>query len=166
MITATPCSDSDSQDIFLAGSFACPLVFRTYFTLFERTSPSQVKLDLEARVLHSFGISNHPHFFVYKDEGGEIFYLTLIDFDNRVELQVYGIHECGPSITKQLRDLLERRIMLIGVELLSSVLTKNPHYKWRQGDLQYVSNFHSAWNNLSQDVVQQDCKWDPTGPPE
>lgn len=151
-------ADVTTFDLFPRGSFGCPLVFRTVFDLFHRaaTNPAQVVRELEAKVLHSFAISNRPDFFVYKDEEGEIFYMRLNDTETQVELLVYGIDDPGPSITEQLCDLLRRRIMLIGVDLLSSVLTKNPHYKWREGDLEFVQSFEAKWKQLGQESGRSD----------
>ena len=142
-----------SNSRFVSGSFSCPIVFRTDFDLYHRcaTNPSQVAHKLEATVLHSFAVSNRPGVFVYKDESGAIFYMNVkpigsgIDGDGKVELIVRGIHEPGPSVTNQLRKLLQRRILQIAADMLSSVLTKNPHFHWKTTDVDFIRSFESDW---------------------
>jgi hypothetical protein len=138
------------------GAFSCPIVFRTIFDLFHRcaANPSQVARTLEATVLHSFAVSNRSGVFVYKDEVGAIFYMTLqakgsgIDADGQVELLVHGIHEPGPSVTMQLRVLLQKRLFLIAVDMLSVVLTKNPHFNWKRADIEFLRSFEKDWTSL------------------
>jgi hypothetical protein len=119
--------------------------------------PGQVARTLEATVLHNFAVSNRPGIFVYKDETEAIFYMTIeprgtgIDADGRVELLVYGVSKPGPSVTEQLRVLLQRRLLLIAVDMLSSVLTKNPHFKWKQADIKFLRSFEQEWKKLEED---------------
>jgi hypothetical protein len=141
---------------FVPGIFRCPIVFRKLFGLYHRaaTNPGQVARTLEATVLHNFAVSNRSGIFVYKDETGAIFYMKIeprgsgIDSDGHVELLVYGVKKPGPSVTEQLRVLLQRRLLLIGVDMLSSVLTKNPHFKWKQADFLFLRSFDSEWRKL------------------
>ena len=131
---------------------------------------------LEATVLHSFAVSNRRGIFVYKDETGSIFYMSLrasggAEADGKVELLVHGVHEPGPSVTMQLRMLLQRRLLLIAVDMLSSVLTKNPHFNWKQADLDFLRDYEKDWTSLEeeksetckQDFVYEfpDCVYDP-----
>lgn len=155
---------NDSQNVpkiggetpFVAGVFHCPTLFRTTFELFHRcaASPLQVARTLEATVLHIFAVSNRMRVFVYKDEKGSIFYMTLsargggTDPDGVIELLVHGIDEPGPSVTKQLRGLLQKRLHSIAVEMLSNVLTKNPRYLWKQADINFVLSFEEVWSRL------------------
>jgi hypothetical protein len=137
-------------------------VFRTVFQLFHRcaTNPTQVARTLEATVLHSFAVSNRGGVFVYKDETGAIFYMTVqaigsgVDTDGKVELLVHGVREPGPSVTMQLRMLLQRRILQIAVDMLSAVLTKNPHFNWKQADLDFLSSFETDWKSLDDESVE------------
>lgn len=141
---------------FMPGVFKCPIVFRKLFGLYHRaaTNPGQVARTLEATVLHNFAVSNRPGIFVYKDETGAIFYMKIeprgsgIDSDGQVELLVYGIRKPGPSVTEQLSVLLQRRLLLIGADMLSSVLTKNPHFKWKPADFQFLRSFDSEWREI------------------
>ena len=141
---------------FPPGIFKCPIVFCKLFGLYHRaaTNPGQVARTLEATVLHNFAVSNRPGIFVYKDETGAIFYMKIeprgsgIDSDGQVELLVYGVKKPGPSVTEQLSVLLQRRLLLIGVDMLSSVLTKNPHFKWKQADFLFLRSFDSEWKKL------------------
>lgn len=148
-------------DRFKSGCFKCPVVFRSEFVMYKRcaANPSQVARTLEGTQLHSFAVSNRRSLFVYKDESGAIFYMhletlkdTKIDDDGKVALLVYGVNPPGPSITLQLRSLLQRKILLIGVDMLASVLTKNPHYLWRQSDLNFMNSFEKDWANLDEEV--------------
>lgn len=156
--------EDESQLHFHPGSFACPVVFRTLFELFHRcaTSPGQVARTLEATVLHSFAVSNRSGIFVYKDEVGGIFYMSLeargsgIDGDGQVELLVHGIKKPGPSVTQQLNVLLQRRLLLIAVEMLSSVLTKNPHFRVGAADLDFLRSFDHEWMKLANEKGQTD----------
>lgn len=151
---------------FYPGVFKCPLVFRTVFDLYHRcaTNPNQVARTLEGTVLHSFAVSNRRGIFVYKDETGAIFYLSLQatsggnDNDGKIQLLVHGVHEPGPSVTMQLRMLLQRRLLLIAVDMLSSVLTKNPHFNWKQADLDFIRSFETEWTSLEEtsETSQQD----------
>ena len=94
---------------------------------------------------------------MYKDEENQIFYMKLeprgsgIDADGQVELLVYGIDEPGPSVTEQLRRLLQRRLLLIAVDQLSNVLTKNPHFKWKPFDFDFLRSFENEWKQLEEE---------------
>ncbi len=164
---AHPMGDTESEtsgtEKFAPGTFSCPIVFRKVFGLFHRaaTNPGQVARTLEATVLHNFAVSNRPGIFVYKDESGAIFYMKIeprgsgIDSDGQVELLVYGVKKPGPSVTEQLRVLLQRRLLSIGVDMLSSVLTKNPHFKWKQADFMFLRSFYDEWRELEDEDTEE-----------
>ena len=150
--------DEELQDSpFHQGLFACPTVFRTTFELFHRcaTNPEQVSRTLEATVLHNFSVSNRRGFFVYKDEDGSVYYMKLVttggglEPDGRIELVVQGLDHPGLSVTKQLRELLQRRLHSIAVDMLSAVLTKNPRYYWKPADTRFVRTFEAEWSMLN-----------------
>lgn len=151
--------DRRDSSLFYPGLFDCPVVFRTAFDLFHRcaTNPTHVARTLEATVLQIFGVSNRRHFFVYKDETGSIFYMTLlatgggVEADGTIELLVHGVYEPGPSVTRQLKKLLQKRLLIIAIDMLSSVLTKNPLYNWRDADFAFVRNFREEWLSLLED---------------
>ena len=152
-------SETSVANRFAPGVFQCPIVFCTLFGLYHRaaTNPGQVARTLEATVLHNFAVSNRSGIFVYKDETGSLFYMKIeprgsgIDCDGQVELLVYGVKKPGPSVTEQLRVLLQRRLLLIGVDMLSSVLTKNPHFKWKPADFLFLRSFDSEWKKLQKE---------------
>ena len=156
-------NENEMEENFTPGIFNCPVVFCKLFDLFHRaaTNPGQVARNLEATVLHNFAVSNRSGIFVYKDETGAIFYMKIeprgsgIDSDGMVELLVYGVKKPGPSVTEQLRVLLQRRLLLIGVDLLSSVLTKNPHFKWKQADFLFLKSFDDEWKKLEEEKVDK-----------
>lgn len=153
--------------LFHDGLFCCPIVYRTSFELFHRcaANPALVARTLEATVLHIFAVSNRRHVFVYKDESGAVFYMSLLvregvaeveanvgtDGDAQIELLVCGVEDPGLSITQQLRKLLQKRLLLIAVDMLSSVLTKNPHYHWRISDISFIRSFQAHWDDLEND---------------
>ena len=137
--------------MFTPGSYACPVKFKTSFSLYERCLPAQVVLSLEASVLHSFAVSNRRGVFVYKDESESIFYMKLKavsgddDASDSVELLVYGLRQPGPSVTVQLSRLLQRKVHMLAVDALSTVLTKNPHLKWKTSDLLFLRSFEKSY---------------------
>lgn len=164
-----PASETLSAGLFIEGPFhdglfSCPIVYRASFELFHRcaANPAQVARSLEATVMHIFAVSNRRQVFVYKDESGSVFYMRLLfrqgvtdtvlhsgtDGEAQIELLVYGIEDPGPSITQQLRKLLQKRLLLIAVDMLSSVLTKNPQYHWRQPDIIFIRSFQAHWNDI------------------
>lgn len=143
---------------FYSGLFRCPIVFRTSFDLFHircASNPTQVARTLEATVLHIFAVSNRRHVFVYKDEAGSIFYMNLepegggVEADGKIHLLVHGIDKPGPSVTTQLTGLLKKRLLLIAVDTLGSVITKNPRYSWKRADLRFVESFEKEWLKLN-----------------
>jgi len=149
---------------FYDGVFSCPIVYRTSFKLYHRcaTNPKKVCRALEAAVLHIFAVSNRQKSYVYKDESGAVFYLGLsvkegskgadendgTEKEAQIELLVYGVDKPGPSVTVQLAELLQKKLLTIAVDMLSAVLTKNPQYHWRQTDIDFVRSFDEAWNSL------------------
>ncbi|KAG7353587.1 hypothetical protein IV203_002942 [Nitzschia inconspicua] len=151
-----PSAKNEDGPVFRPGVFSCPVVFQTVFDLYQRaaTNPTQVARTLEATVLHNFAVSNRSGISVYKDESGAIFYMEIqpkgngIDTEGQVELLVYGLGDPGPSVTSQLRVLLQRRLLLIAVDMLSNVLTKNPHFKWKKADFAFLRSFEKEWVKL------------------
>lgn len=73
-----------------------------------------------------------------------------VEPDGQIDLLVFGIHEPGPSITTQLTQLLQRRLLLIAVDMLSAVLTKNPHFHWKRADLNFILSFEEEWRSLDE----------------
>lgn len=149
---------------FHDGVFSCPIVYRTSFELYHRcaTNPEKVARALEATVLHIFAVSNRRKSYVYKDESGAVFYLGLsvsegskgaegndgTEREAQIELLVHGVDKPGPSVTVQLVELLQKKLLTIAVDMLSAVLTKNPQYHWRRTDIDFVRSFETAWNSL------------------
>lgn len=137
--------------MFSPGSFGCPVKFKTSFTLYDRCMASQVVLSLEASVLHSFAVSNRRGIFVYKDESDAIFYMKLNavsgtdEGSDSVELLVCGLSHPGPSVTRQLNRLLQRKVHMLAVDALSAVLTKNPHLKWKASDLSFLRHYRESY---------------------
>jgi len=166
LLISDECADfvsdgSRENDTFGSNSFACPIKFTSTFKLFHRCSATQMILAVEATVLHSFAVSNRRGFFVYKDETGAIFYLNLSPVsssalnENSIELKVYGVEEPGPSITQQLNEILQKRLLSLSVDTLSSLLTKNPNFNWKKEDLQLIRSFRRSFSVLGEgDEVQ------------
>ncbi len=148
----------DEPNLLPFESFQCPVVFSTSFRLYHRcaANPSQVALSLQSTVLHSFAVSNRRDVFVYKDETGSIFYLLLratageTEVDGNVELLVHGVQSPGPSVTQQLKRLLQNRVLLIAVDMFSTVLAKNPNFKWASGDVELLRSFETEWGSLEE----------------
>lgn len=148
---------------FKPGYFECPVVFETTFELFHRcaTNPEQVARTIEATVLHIFSVSNRRGIFVYKDEDGQVFYMKLLtsggglEPDGTIQLLVHGLDKPGPSVTEQLRQLLQKRLYVIAVDMLASVLAKNPRYYWKHADIDFVMSFESEWSKVEDTIVEQ-----------
>ena len=79
-----------------------------------------------------------------------------VEPDGIIELLVYGTQEPGPSITIQLTQLLRRRLLLIATDMLSSVLTKNPHFHWKRADLDFIRSFKDEWRSLDESHFVKD----------
>jgi hypothetical protein len=125
-------SDVGSSPSFGPGIFMCPVVFATEFALFHRcaTNPTQFAVDLERSVLQIFAVSNRRLLFVYRDEDGSIFYFRLVPYggtvqpDGKLHLVVHGLSYPGPAITVQLKKKIQKKLLLLAVDVFSSVLTK------------------------------------------
>ena len=161
---------------FQDGHFECPVAYETSFKLFHRlaANPMKVVRSLETYVLQNFAVSNRPEVFVYKDEYGSIFYMKLavqepksVTKDNKtsigpgyIDFVVFGIGVPGSSITEQLRKLLHKHLLSIAVEMLTTVLTKNPRFHWRQLDIRFIQSFYAQANNLNETTASAigNCK--------
>jgi len=144
-------SDEVKRNDFDPGFFECPVLFKYRFDLFHRAHPRQVAAVLESTVLHMFSCSNVPHLHVYKDEGGAVFYFRLDEAEGEhpgegsLELHIHGVDMPTASMTTQLTKLLSRKLMQIGLDMLSVVVTKNPHYAWKEADISFIQNFALQW---------------------
>lgn len=110
-----------------APTYACPVQHRATIPLHRRCVPQQVIMALETSILANFLVSNRRHYFVYKDEAENVFYLQLSwhkvqDADETeqnphlIELVVYGCDEPGPSITDHLVCLLKRKLLTLTLD--------------------------------------------------
>ena len=137
-----------------SGYFQCDVSVKMSFPLNKRCKLSSVIIELESSVLHSFALSNRRGIFVYKDEDDCIFYMKLQQQAgeekqlDQVCLVVYGIQAAGPSITIQLNRLLQKKVMLIAIDNISLVLTKNRHYHLWDSDVKFIYDFDQDWKKL------------------
>ncbi|GKY95522.1 hypothetical protein MPSEU_000513900 [Mayamaea pseudoterrestris] len=136
---------------FSPGAFRCPMVFEYSFTVFYRCAASlpQIARAVKSTVLHPFTINNNRSHFVYKDESESVFYMELAPReDNQIVLLVYGVCEPCLSVTSQLTALIDKKLLQIAVDTLSSLLTKNSHYIWKDKDLEFVQKFEEVWTKV------------------
>ena len=73
-----------------------------------------------------------------------------VEPDGQVALLVHGVQEPDVSITKQLTQILQKRLLLIAVDMLSILLTKNPHFHWKMSDLAFIDSFEKDWQALDE----------------
>ncbi|KAF2077134.1 hypothetical protein CYY_001581 [Polysphondylium violaceum] len=59
------------------GEFSCPLVHSMFLPLNDRLAPSVAIRGLTSAALHPFSVTNRKKMFVYRERGGNIFYMKL-----------------------------------------------------------------------------------------
>jgi len=146
--------ESDAMDF---PPFACPEQSCSKLSLFHRcaTNPGQVARLLENNVLHIFSLANRRRTFVYKDEDGFIFYLQLgiegggLEPDGVILFKVFGLEQPSESLVGHLCRMLKRRLLMIALDMLASLLTNNPRYTWKNADLRFIEDFETTWIALS-----------------
>ncbi len=163
LIPETEISMEGSASKLIDGSFSCPIQHRVPMLLNHRVAPNQAIHALDSTVLQNFLVSNRRGIFTYKDESDNVFYMTLRHYrtpeskdgehnPNIIELQVHGLTKPGPSITDQLARLLQKKLLLLPLDALSTVLKKNPYYQLLPADVAFLTQFRSAWKSLEHDI--------------
>src|SRR5210317_1862401 len=69
-----------------------------------------------------------------------------------IELLVYGIAPPGPVITEELVRLLQRKILQLPLDALSSVLNKNPQYTLLATDMSFINNFSRRLKEIEPEI--------------
>ena len=130
--------------------FSCPVQYQKLMALNHRCAPRQA-IDSLSTTLQNFLLSNRRGIFVYKDESENIFYMKLIEHQHSIELCVFGLSHPGPSITKQLVCLLQKNILSLGLNAISSLLTKNQYYNLLPADVSFLRDFSDHMGKLDAD---------------
>ena len=68
-----------------------------------------------------------------------------------VSFSVYGVKTPGPSIKDQLNRLLQKKLLCMSLDALSTVLMKNPRFNLLPKDLSFLRDFESKWKQLEKD---------------
>ncbi|KAL3795130.1 hypothetical protein HJC23_007358 [Cyclotella cryptica] len=131
--------------------FSCPIQYRKPMALNHRCAPKQAIDSLISSTLHNFLLSNRRRIFVFKDESDNIFYMKLCENLQTIELCVFGLSFPGPSITEQLVCLLQKKILMLPLEILTSVLKKNPYYSLLPADVAFIRGFSDDMSKLDHD---------------
>lgn len=163
---ATTTSKELSPPVSNKGMFACPVQYQREFPLHRRVSPSQAVRTLHSSILQNFMLSNRNGISVYRDESNNIYYMTLTyrksirhdDEENShvIDLLVYGIEEPGPVITEELVRLLQRKLLMLPLDALSSVLNKNPQYNLLTTDMSFINNFSRRLKEIEPEIESDD----------
>lgn len=140
------------------GIFACPLQYRERMEVNSRCTPRQAVESLISSTLHNFLLSNRRWMFAYKDEDNRIYYLRLVEDEHTIDLCVYGLDIPGPSITKQLVSLLKRQLLVLPLNTISSVLTKNPYFALLPSDILFLREFNDEMVKLDVDYDSSSAK--------
>ena len=165
---ATTTSKALPPPVSNKGMYACPVQYQHEFPLHRRVSPSQAVRTLHSSILQNFMLSNRNGISVYRDESNNIYYMTLIyrksighdDEENShvIDLMVYGIEEPGPVITEELVRLLQRKLLMLPLDALSSVLNKNPQYNLLTTDMSFINNFSRRLKEIEPEIESDDIK--------
>lgn len=160
--------EEETTEENLAVTYSCPIQHKAALPLHRRCAPKQAILALETTILQNFIISNRRGIFVYKDESEHVFYMKLShkksdaeeteQYPHMIELLVYGCDTPCPSITDQLVCLLQRKLLTLTLDALSSLLKKNPWFNLLASDLAFIKNFSSELRELDHDnPAAPDC---------
>jgi hypothetical protein len=154
--------EEPSPPVSNRGMYACPVQYQHEFPLHRRVSPSQAVRTLHSSILQNFMLSNRNGISVYRDESNNIYYMNLIyrksirqdDEENShvIELLVYGIEQPGPVITEELVRLLQRKLLMLPLDALSSVLNKNPQYNLLATDMSFINNFSRRLKEIEPEI--------------
>ena len=137
----------------MESEFSCPIQYKKTMELHARCTSRQAIDALTSSTLQNFLLSNRRRMFVYKDEDGNIFYMTLSEKSQTIELSVHGLCEPGPSITEQLVCLIQKNMLMLPLNTISSVLMKNPYYALLPSDVAFLRGFND-------EMVQLDSEYD------
>ena len=116
-------------------------MFSKVLPLDHRCELNKTIVALGSSVLHQFAVSNRQGFFVYRDEQDNIVYMTLEAGIDIVNLIVRGVDSVGISVTSKLCRLLEKKMMSIALEQLTSLLCKNPYFELKLDDLHFLETY-------------------------
>lgn len=147
-------ADDSGSDAF----FSCPMQHRETMDLNIRCTPRQAIDSLISSTLHNFLVSNRRQMFVYRDEDQNVFYMNLSEQEHSVQLSVYGLTTPGPSIVDQLVALLQKNMLMLPLNAISSLLTKNPWYALLPQDVMFLRNFHIHMSNFDSDYGNKPAK--------
>jgi len=70
---------------------------------------------------------------------------------NRFELLIF--FESTIAITSHLTKLVGKKLLSMGVDALSLLLMKNPHFNLLPADLSFLRSFQSVWKGLETDEI-------------
>ncbi|XP_054280353.1 KICSTOR complex protein SZT2-like isoform X2 [Macrosteles quadrilineatus] len=102
----TPVDYLEASLKFLPGSFSCPVVWETHFTLHPRLKTGPTKPGLSRgiqalrTVLNRFSVNNRKNMFVYQDHLGNVFYLRLYENVKSVARTVDGEENSPLSVSR------------------------------------------------------------------
>ena len=150
--------DEEDTEIVSSVCFSCPIQYREMLDLNSRCTPNQAIETLMSSTLHNFLVSNRRRMFIYKDEDHNVFYMDLIEHSNAIELIVRGLCTPGPSITEQLVCLLQKNMLVLPLNALSAVLTKNPFFALLPTDLTFLRGFGEKMANFDGDYDRSSAK--------
>lgn len=142
------------RNMFSPGQFACPVVHTMILPLHQRVPSSQAMVRCST-VLHPFYVLNRKNLFEYREESGKVFYLKLsekIDPENTLLppsttinpdaksliISVHGVDRPGTEITEHLFHILESKLALFTLTIISTLLDRNPSMKLTFEDIQYI----------------------------
>ena len=138
--------------------YRCEIQHRVVLDLNSRCTPNQAIETLTSSTLHNFLVSNRRRVFIYKDEDHNIFYMDLIEGSNAIELIVRGLCTPGPSITVQLVCLLQKNMLVLPLNALSAVMTKNPFFALLPTDLTFLRGFGEKMAKFDSDYDRSSAK--------
>ena len=143
-----------STSTYPPGYFQCSIVHEVFFPLNKHCSPNKALVLVKDSIFHAFAVLNRLDVFVYKDEDSNVFYmrLSLIKTNDEtcINLSVYGIKNPGVSITKQLHQIIQKKLLSMAVESISLSLAKSNRFKLSSDDINFVTSFQSTWLQLDE----------------
>jgi iron-sulfur cluster repair protein YtfE (RIC family) len=159
-------SNSTNHVVFASGYYSCPLMESLIFPLHERLPIKIAIANLGPQALYPFTVSNRENVFVYQEKSGNVFYITLIEYDTNnpaaaanlsshpniaatgpaIIMDIYGLNIPGEEITVHLYQLLNSKLSTFTLQLISQLLSRNPLFKLTAADHNFIRPINSLAN--------------------